>query len=287
MKLQSLGLLVSLLICWPGSAKEQVTVYVSHIPPFNILYGETRGSGQIDVAIQQVRDALADSFQLQLREAPFSRFFNDARAGKPICHFTLRRTPEREQFLDFSPAHTYSFGNGLIVSEGKLATLRPYLNDNGQIDLEQAMEQGGLKLFVERGRIYSPVIDQLLAEASNTRGRVTTYSKQYQLESKIQLLKHPNLLGLIGYPSEVFYHNQVQDPEDRIAYLEVQGSRYPTSGHLACSKGEWNDSFMQAAQQQLQQLSRSPEYYELQYQWLPENLHSSYRDLIREQLQLD
>lgn len=146
--------------------KEEKTIQwvVNDFPPFIVL-----GSEKTEVNIETAKGPIAEMYQElekslpqykhRFMRVPFLRTQKLLEDKKNFCTLLLQETPERTQFLVFGEEVGRTLPAGLVVKSGVPAK---YILDQGEIDLEKTIKQGGFRVGVVSGRSYTKDVDDIL-----------------------------------------------------------------------------------------------------------------------------
>ncbi|WP_420546750.1 transporter substrate-binding domain-containing protein [Curvivirga sp.] len=275
---------VLLGICAPNlvHAKEQIDIYVQNFPPFHILEGDYKKTGVLDYIAQQVSTDLQNDFSFSFREANFARFFKDARSGRAVCSFAIRKTTERMEFLDFSILFALSLGNGLVVGPHISELINGFQDEDGEVNLSEIRKSINLTYWSETARSYEAAIEEIVKnKALIDSGVVQTYSSREALAGVLKNLTRSAKNAHFAYAEEVSYHSAVSGIEEGLSYFRVMDESEDYSmAHLACSKGDWNNNFIIAANEIFKELRTSEALKHVHMRWLPENIHQQYSQMV-------
>ncbi|MTI10977.1 transporter substrate-binding domain-containing protein [Curvivirga aplysinae] len=263
-------------------AKEQIDVYVQNFPPFHILEGDYKNTGVLDYIAQQVSSDLKSDFNFNFREANFARFFKDARNGRAVCSFAIRKTKARAEFMDFSIPFALSLGNGLVVGPHIRELINGFQNENGEVNLREIHKSINLTYWSETARSYEAAIEEIVKDKTLIdSGVVQTYSSREALAGVLKNLTRSAKNAHFAYAEEVSYHSAVSGIEKGLSYFRVMDESEDYSmAHLACSKGDWNDKFIVAANKIFRDMRTSETLKQAHMRWLPENIHQQYSQMV-------
>ncbi|GAB7080562.1 hypothetical protein [Megalodesulfovibrio paquesii] len=187
-----------------GALAKPVRWCVQDIPPFFIQTGLFRRQGVLDhlLADLAARDpALFGATQ----DSPIARCMEEMRHSEGLCHLSLVKTPEREQFAIFSEPMLRFLPPRVLIACNQVKLYAAFLTQDG-FDLEAFLRAPGeLKLVIIRGRRYGEVVDDLLAKHAESPGLYVVPTAT----SPFAMLMAGRVGAAIGHPVEAGYYTQI------------------------------------------------------------------------------
>lgn len=255
---------------------EQDVVWArTDFPPFFIVAGEYDNQGISDNLIKAFT-ARISGYRHHTAVMTLSRMLDNAKKGVPTCHVALLKTPEREQFIEYSEPVMISYANGIITSAEGLKRLGLDQNLVQYVDLDSLVGRE-ISISVHQGRSYSAVIDAAIASQRDNPASIFQIKAGHQEQERLikQVLAN-RLDGFIARPEEVYFRKFSSKVAPPLYLVGIEGQPLVSKGYVGCTKGDWNNSLLD----QLNYLIRQPDVRDAIYrdhmQWLPDNLAKHY-----------
>jgi len=223
--------LMSLTSLLPAAARDTVTWMTEDLPPEFIYRGPSEGQGTGDLSIRFIAERLP-GYEHRVIRADTARIFYQMARQDGVCYWGAWRTPERQVFARFSNRPLPGPSFRLIVSEDRMASLKPYLTEQGEIDLA-ALGAGGLTGGYVTGQPYPGVVGDFVAAPGPA----------VRLEPVTQVSRLYGLVGagrvdfVIGNGIETRYYLSHNPSARKFHALPIKGAPPATVGYVACSKG--------------------------------------------------
>jgi len=143
------------------------------------------------------------------------------------------RTPEREKIARFTERPVLVPGFRLIAKTSRLASFRPFMNGNGEIDLEAVRENRHLSGGYIAERAYpQPIVDFTALPALHSR-----LERSVDAERLYQLLRSNRVDFVFGLGYEAKYFGSAHEDDEPLTALPIQGVERTVKGYTACSPG--------------------------------------------------
>jgi uncharacterized protein (TIGR02285 family) len=260
-----LALLVDLLVCLvahSAQAAEPLVWAVLDFPPFQILDGESRGTGSFDGLLGLLTTEMPD-YRHEVVGMTFARREEEIRQGSQLCTPGMFRTPAREKLLLFSRPALLHLDNRLVVRRETLARLpapRPVLLD--QVLADQSLLGG-----IIADRSFAPNIDETLRRHAGAPNLLVRTMKSAQL---FEMLSRGDIDYTILFPHEVAYLARAAGHRDDIVVLPIAGTPPHIMTHVACTKGPWGAATIAAVDAVIGSHLGAPAYRALSERWYDE-----------------
>ena len=238
-----LGLLTLLLvITFPSLAADNsgnvVQWYIASFPPINITSGPNRGQGWGDRRLEAITRRLT-GYQHEIVEASGIRMTEDMQRKPNICNTGLLKTPEREQYLIFSDPILWIIPNGAITTRVRYATLKPYLNDRGELKLAEYLQQANPRIGTHASRKYGKGIDATIQKYATANTLVAVPSGAYPAARLLKLANQDEYDIVLGYPAELRYlAREAALKESNFVFLSIVEEPGLIQTYVACSKSD-------------------------------------------------
>jgi len=264
-----------------NAATPRVTWAITHFPPFLIVNGPNAGNGisdkTVDFYISQT-----PNFIHKKQEATLQRVLHMMREGKHVCNGALLKNAEREEFIDYTDPYIAIFPNGVLTSKNGLVKMKPYLNKDQTINLEEMLRLGQVTLRYDAGRSYSPVIDNVLNRHKSTSTTLHRSTGVIDLKMDLKHVLSHKIDAVLGRAEEAYFAMGEQLRKKELFYLPVKGDAPYQFGYVGCAKGAWNDALIRELNR-INRIHRSTEMFSSFYtRWLPPTVRDRYQLLARD-----
>lgn len=218
----------------PSSAPPPVIEwYLIDLPPVQIATGDLRGKGYTDRIRWRLIAGLSN-YRHRLKLANVQRIVADIKTKPNICNPAFLRTPEREQFMEFSEPLHAQYSNGAVVLKQRLGSFERFITPGGELQVDAMLAAGG-QLAVQSGRSYGTELDSL-AEKARKSNHLVVLSSTRPVEAKLGLLEKGRVDAAFLYPIELALTLRHTGQENLYEFLPVAGNGSYTLNYLACSK---------------------------------------------------
>jgi uncharacterized protein (TIGR02285 family) len=278
------ALLLLLLVCpanfvgAESDRREVILWYVSDFPPSHILSGPQRGQGMGDRRIQIFTQQLSQ-FRHQIAVAPFIRFIEAVKTEPNACNAGLLKTPEREAFIEFSAApYGEALSNGIITTRGRMALFTPFINEFGDLRLNDFLASGKARVGVIPGRSFGAGIDTVLKKYAD---RAAVVASTDHLATRLVMLANENKFdAAIGYPTELRYlTRELGLDEQNFVFLPVVEEPPLLPAYIACSKSAFGRQVMAAINRALADVEVQNQITAAYIAWLDDETAARYKRL--------
>lgn len=207
--------------------------YLIDLPPVQIATGSLRGMGYTDRIRWRLIAGLSN-YRHRLKRANVQRIVADIKTKPNICNTAFLRTPEREEFMEFSEPLHVQYSNGAVVLKQRRSSLERFITPEGELSVD-AMIAAGSQFAVQSGRSYGAELDAL-AEKAGKVNHLVVLSSTRPVEAKLGLLEKGRVDAAFLYPIELELTLRHTDRQDIYEFLPVAGNGNYTLNYLACSK---------------------------------------------------
>lgn len=219
----------------PGlaSAKERLVWLLRDLPPLTIVEGSRKNQGAVDQLLAMLIERMPE-YDHSIQRVNRARALQMLREPGFNCDPTLLRTPEREQFINFSLSSMGTLSNGLVIRKQDQALVEPFLVED-HVDLKALLASETQKLGMVAERSYSTPIDDILRDAPPAN--LSPHYGVDAVRSLLQMQHLGRLKWLLGYWPEVRYLSQeLGQPLDALTFYPIQGVAEYQFIHVGCSK---------------------------------------------------
>jgi len=228
-----------LLVILPALSKASETIvwYSLNFSPAFIVEGPYQNQGYLDLVQKEIVKALP-TYHHVYKQGNFARIIKEMQTDDNVCSVSLLKTPEREQFIEYSIAHSLILANNLTVKKTSVEKLIPYLTSNNTVDLDSLLGSRTFVLGLAKGRKYGAELEAILNKHRDS-GFIYQRASGDQTKGLIRMLlsDRRDIEGILGYPEEVQYvlKQTLYDDKQVVSYL-VEGSPAYVLGYMGCSK---------------------------------------------------
>lgn len=269
-------LLILALVCASSSASvaqnpREITWLEMEFPPFFIEAGRDGEKGIADQVVEVLRGRMTQ-WRHSTEVASTAQITMRLRAGDQVCSPAYIKTPEREQFMEFSLPDLLLPPNGITIRRVDLERF----GGGGPVSLAALLDNPSLRLGVAGGRSYGEEIDTILQGHKQDRHVYVRFGEDIYA-SLFDLLARKGVDYIVGYPYEAAFHARQKGLEDSIVSLPVRENPSMTRAHVACPKTDWGRSTIATIDAVLREVRPTAEYRAFVEQWLGPELVESYR----------
>ncbi|HOH32015.1 MAG TPA: transporter substrate-binding domain-containing protein [Candidatus Hydrogenedentes bacterium] len=267
------------------SAAEKCEIYWLHPeqPPFIITKGYGTGMGIMDrtekFLVQHLKDCV-HTFE----SANYERIIRTIKSRDNACGIPLYRTPERDQFVEFSVPYRVAIPNAVITLNTSRKKLAPYINDKGYITLED-MIVAGYHIGIAQGRVYRSIIDETLAKYKNDPRIVVQPNAENMVDSLVKMMLQGKIDALIAYPWEGQYVAKTMNI--KIISIPVAGMDDYGLSMMGCAKTRKGREIIRRVNEIILKYRTSPEFMDFAEHWLDPSAIERYRMFTRKEFGTD
>jgi uncharacterized protein (TIGR02285 family) len=179
--------------------------------------------------------------------ASHSRAMTMLKIQPNACHTALFKTPERAAEMEYSQPLLPNLSNGLITLRTRADQFKPYLNLQGQVQLEALLSKSTYRLGIMAGRNFGSGADAVLRKYVG-QPSIVLVSSSDGLESRLLKLIHQHEYdGVMGYSYELQYvvRQLKLNPHDFV-FLPIAEQEPLQSIYVACSKSDFGKQIITA-----------------------------------------
>lgn len=235
---------------------EKITWGWFSAPPYMITEGEHQRQGIFDLIRQII---IQHTPELQHKEvlAPFPRLFAEVKRGANWCFTGAVKNSEREQFAYFSrPVALFLPFRIAVLKDSQLA-------QEHAVSLNKLLSNHELRTSVLRGRIFNPVVDEMLRRHPPTQ----THS---EFNEALQMLLNRRLDYLIEFPVITYYQLSQINQYHRVKLLTPSESQEIGYYHVMCAKTALGRQVTERVNQLMQTLISTQDYRRIVEKWADE-----------------
>jgi len=211
-----------------------VTWLSSYFAPVNVPVEGKPGNGIADKVTEYIVANWPEARHQFVRANP-GRIWQMIGQGAPMCSTAALLTPEREKRAYFR-AVFYSPPPQLIIRPEALGQVR--LNEQGQVDPTELMNNPDLRGVLVRQRAYGPAVDKVLRQVGN-RLNVEQLAAPSNGSGMLKMVARGLADYMIEYDITLAYA-MVQEPElAQLKVLPLKGAENFVVTGIACPRNAW------------------------------------------------
>jgi len=260
---------------------ETINWYVNAgFQPYFIFSGPDEGKGSLDQSTKLLMKAMPQ-YRHKLVEASQSRIIDSIKTRPNACTVTLLKTKEREAIMDYSAPFMYLLPNAIVTMRKHTAQFRPFLNEHGEIRLEDFLADGKAKLALAAERSYGPVVDAVVKKhpaATMSVSAIDVFPSRL-----LKLINQTEFDAIIGYAVELQYNTRdlKLNPQDFVVFPIAESSKIlPLS--VSCSKSELGKSVLAAVDRVVADKNAQREFDSFYRAWLDEDTAAYYERQLKQ-----
>ncbi|MEX0300467.1 MAG: transporter substrate-binding domain-containing protein, partial [Kordiimonas sp.] len=204
-------------------------------------------------------------FRHQVLKANVHRAIVEMRENDAVCVAGLFRTPERETFMAFSKPVFRTLPNRLITMKENLKLFKPYIGDEGELDLKAFLQKSGLTAGVIVDRVYSKRINGMLEDYSGNIPKIVSPHPRYSA-----LLQRGRIDYTFGFSYEADFQFKELGIDDAYTSISIAGEAKIVTSGVACSDREVGQTMIKAIDAIIDEYGPNPPYQRFYEEWLDE-----------------
>lgn len=282
MSIRFIWLLSLSLFCSLSSA-EPIIWLKPNMPPYTIQDGPEKDQGRIDLVAKMLQEEMSEYSHVE-KVASFSRILQDLAVKPDICSAALFKSAEREKFIEFSVPYMLGLSNRLVVHATTSAQLQPYLNEQGQVDLDKLLQSNNFTLGVAKDRKYGAVLDSIIKRFSQSNA-IYSRSGIDQLKGLLimSLKGNRQISGFLSNPDQVMYLLSQQNiTEHDFVFYELKDNPPYLLGYMGCVKNDFGKAVIAKANDLLLK-TRHNVIADLNEKWLDQGSLEKYRAWVKQE----
>jgi len=226
-----LRLILTALFVAQAARAETVTWIIHDAPPQYILEGPLAGQGYKD---QQLSFLIAHlpQFQHRVIQGSVGRVWHEIAQRDGICTLGMLPNKEREDAAVLAERPVLVPGFRLAVAADRADKLAPFLDKQGEVDLEQLAGSHRLSGAYVAGRVHARAIEDFIALPD----RAVPLQQIVSPRQIYSLVQTGRLDFTFGGPHEIRYFQRTLDGNPTFSALPIKGVPRLVKTYLSCSK---------------------------------------------------
>jgi uncharacterized protein (TIGR02285 family) len=220
--------------------------YYNDFPPYFITSGSYQGMGSGDQQMKILIQRLPQ-FRHERVLASHSRAVEMMKGQTNVCHTALFKTPERAAEMEYSVPILQNLSNGFITLRTRFNQLKPFLDEQGQLRLNDFLNDGTYRVGIVAGRSFGAGVDGVLKKHLGQKSVVVVTSNDGLASRLLKLITQREYDAVISYSYELQYvvRHLKLNPRDFVFIPIVE--QVPLQPiYVACSKSEFGKQVIAA-----------------------------------------
>ncbi len=238
------------------NAKEKVTWFSVNFPPFMIKDGKYKGEGIDDIIMKESIELTSNNYSHKVDFVAFSKMFELLKQDKLYCTTALIKTEEREKYITFSKPVSVGLSNRLFVYKKSLNKIKPFIDDDGFVDLKKLLEQDNFKLGLTKLRMYGKTIDKIIDNSQTIYRRTGEDLAEGILK---MVISNRGIDATIAYPLEVDYLSKKTkiDFMNHLVQIPIRNNKQMVEARIGCSKNKKGAEFINYINKEIIQIRKA------------------------------
>jgi uncharacterized protein (TIGR02285 family) len=218
----SLAVFLVIFTALLGFAQEGTIMWLQYdLPPAYIFEGKYRGQGMQGMVDQYLGEHMPE-YHHKISKSNLKRVEAELKSEKHVVCGGLLKTPDREAQFEVSIPHAISLSAAVIIRRDRLGEFQPFLDSEGNLELERVLTQSDLTVGIALGRQYSGIIDDSL---SKHQGHPNIYVRAGGniSDGLLKMLMASRIDYSILYPYEVQYVARSMQTKQEMISLPIKG----------------------------------------------------------------
>lgn len=238
-------ILAGTCIAAESSSDKLVTWCSFDLPPLYMATGPQAGQGTVDrmaVFLQRKLPEYQHRFQL----SNIARLHEETRKREHVVCAGLQKNAERERFMLFSDPFLTTMPPRVVFLRKHLNTLRPFLNERGELRLSEVIDRSGLLLGISASRSYGQAIDEVLGQRQNHPAIIRRTASEAMFSGIVQQMKLGRLDYAIAYGFEQAQFRAANPGSDDEAaeVLPIEGQPRYIPLYITAPQSAWGERFI-------------------------------------------
>ena len=257
---------------------ETITWYKVPMPPFFINEGSYKDKGAHDLMLNFYKNKL-NSYNHTIEVVSLKRLLELSKRFDDDSKFIsmiLLQNPERDEFLYFSRPYDFILSNHVIIKKDNLKLFEPFIDANGDFDLEGAIKSEKIRFGLGQERFYHKNINEITDKTKNID---FTFGINNQ-ESIIKKLIAGRIDATIDYPESTEYILKEKNISLDFMAIPIKGIDPYNLLRISFPKNNWGLEMLGKFNSFIENYTKTKEFETLSLMWSPEK--SKYMKKFRE-----
>jgi uncharacterized protein (TIGR02285 family) len=215
-----------------AEANDHITWLHPEFPPSYIASGEFEGQGYLDRQLAALQ-GLLPGFAHSTITAPLTRVWHELPRTDGFCFLGASITEERLKLAIFSKRGIYTPIIQLAMREDEADRIRPYLNADGEVELDKLKTASGLEGAYTDTATYGQAIDDFI----HAGDRTVTLTKVVEMRHPFTLLQKGRADFIFVWPEQLTFYKRSEHSDLATISFRIAGTSDAQPYYVACSKG--------------------------------------------------
>ncbi len=175
----------------------------------------------------------------ELVQMPVKRILESTKEGGHQLFYGMYKTPEREEYLQFSIPCRISTPTFLVIRRADLSKF----GDGEPLSLQQILEDEKLTFLYLQSVSFGKGIDELLTQYKNADNVLTEYDTTDMLSKSLKLLLTKRVDCMLSLDG-TRYDARKLGIADQIAYLPITDQNHYDIGYIIAPKNDWGNAMI-------------------------------------------
>ena len=220
------------LVSAAAQAGDHITWLHPEFPPSYIGDGEFKGQGYLDLQLT-VLQLMMPGFAHTTVAAPLARIWHEMPHDDGLCFLGASPTDERLKVGLFSKRGILTPIIQLAMREERSDRIRPYLNADGEVDLEKLKAAPGLTGAYTDTATYGRIIDDFL----HSHDHAAPLNRVVEMRQPLTLLANGRTDFIFVWPEQLTYFKRSTHSDFATVSFKVARTTAAQPYYVACSKG--------------------------------------------------
>ncbi len=251
--------------------------YHADFPPSSIICGKLEGTGHENFLEKKLKKNFPE-YTHRDHTANYGRILKQLQQTNGCC-VTMLKTPDREEYIEFSnPAMLY-LSNGVITLKSQMNYFKPYIDKRGLISISNLFHNSTMRMGISKGRRYGGKVDSII-DNNTCSAKLVVHYKEDVLESLLKNIQAERSIDYtIGYPHELQWLISQNAVKDIFIFIPIREMPKYNLSYVGCSKNKWGKRIISKVNKILD--GRYEGEYKKRYQkYLPGNLIDQHEGFV-------
>lgn len=215
-----------------AGAVDRITWLHPEFPPSYVGSGEFAGKGYLDQQLA-VLQKLLPGFAHSTATAPLARIWHELPRADGLCFLGASITEERLKLAVYSKRGLYTPIIQLAMRADEADRIRPFLNEEGEVELDKLKSASGLEGAYTDAATYGQVIDDFI----HAEDRTVLLTKVVEMRHPFTLLQKGRADFIFIWPEQLTFYKRSEHSDLATVSYRIAGTSDAQPYYIACSKG--------------------------------------------------
>lgn len=274
--LAAIIIIASLSICFTVQAQETVIWYQADFPPYIIIKGASKKYG-VQSRINDYLISKLPMYKHTQTTANYGRILHELENKRPGVASPVLKTSDREKFLLYSKSPCFILlSNGLAVKRSNMKKFKPFILNDGMLDLEALCKSQSVSIGIAKGRVYKGILDEMIGKYKDTGIFNIRHGTDHY--GMLKMLANNRIDAAFIYPIEVKYAGF----ESEIEVLRISRMKPYAPSYIAVPKNKWGQILIDRIDRIMKEKGVKTMFYSYYEYWLSETDKTYYRKHLKD-----